>query len=534
MTADVVYPSTQVTPAGLYQIFNDLSPMMRLRAFDGSIDTYLMGGWAPPYNDPTVPEAVAICDLDGLWAPWKHITQKGATQDGVTQIDALYDPIDVGMEVECIGRDQKHLRRVVRHLLGSIDAKQQSELSWFTQEMGYWWAPVRWREGSVPNPMPNLGRRRHKLKLKLSADDAFWRSFDDVSPPFQATYDAMTDAFTTNYSRDRNLGPNWPQYYHGEGGGWYTAIRSDALWVDGTPYLGKEVVNGPYDDGTFSETTTNNQVIRIQLGTIPEITFPDGAEAHIWGRMGRNFDGSWNGDGIKLQIGYGELRLSYYIDFVETTMRTQHSPITPFIGDNWTLICGEEGDERMFRVHRNGNLAFAHKETGTASIIDADHRGIGFGVRAGAGLISQATPSRIRNISAGDNSTVVQNGFLECWNIGDQPMPRDYTLFGPGTFNIYDGPGSNEFVTVGPLLANQQVFVRANPQAKTPLIEELTALGTGSTYKLMTGRFSDNSLIPPKSPGRPVQPYHVQVAIDDGNADSKILSAGTPRRRYPL
>src|SRR5882757_7389160 len=118
---------------------------MRLRAYDGSIDFYLMGGYSIP-DRFTAPECVEVKrdGLKGLIPPWKHIDQKGATEDGITNIDALYDPIEVGLNVTCRGRDGKHLRRVHGDLIASLDAKQESELSFLTQDLGYWWAPVRW------------------------------------------------------------------------------------------------------------------------------------------------------------------------------------------------------------------------------------------------------------------------------------------------------------------------------------------------------------------------------------------------------
>ncbi|EUA18481.1 gp15 domain protein [Mycobacterium xenopi 3993] len=38
----------------------------------------------------------------------------------------------------------------MRDLIASIDAKQQSEFSWLTHDLGYWWAPIRWFKGAPP------------------------------------------------------------------------------------------------------------------------------------------------------------------------------------------------------------------------------------------------------------------------------------------------------------------------------------------------------------------------------------------------
>ena len=577
--ADIIYPSTEVTPAGWWHIINDTRPTMRLRAYDESIDIYLMGGYAPPYNDPTVPEAVALTDLKGLVPPWKHITQKGATQDGTTYVDSLYDPTEVQAVVECIGRDQRHLRRVVRDLIGSIDAKQQSELSFLSHDLGYWWAPIRWFD-AAPNSLNNQGVQRQQLSLRLMADNAFWRSYDDVSM-FSFTYEDMTDTFnyTSGSKTATMVGTDWPvHYYDSTGGGYPKANGSQLTWIDDPddPYTtgGRSVILGPYKD--FS-TTTNDQVISIVLGSIPEITLGDGAYTHWWGRVGRYGDGTWNGYGIRASVGINNIipwvRLSRFNNFVETVMTERPLLIPPLMGEKFTLICGQEGNTRLFQILRNGLPVLQHKESGTGSVLGAAYRGVAVGFRAGGALITQATPANIRKVSAGDNATVSQTGFLPCTNIGDQPMYRDHTVFGPGVFRIYDGPGSDDHVEFGPLLPNQVAFLRTDPRSKTPLVQDLTSIPPtpqelnifqkvikqildfafdqnafseqleslfgiqapqGPMYSLLSGRFSDNSAIPAKSPGRAAQPYYVRVEIDDGNADSKIISAGTPLRRYPI
>ncbi|GAS98778.1 Gp23 protein, partial [Mycolicibacterium canariasense] len=277
-------------------------------------------------------------------------------------------------------------------------------------------------------------------------------------------------------------------------------------------------------------------------------------------------DGSWDGNGIRLRLENNVAKLSRFNNFVETTMRSQLFLIPPLPSDDWVLVAGYEGDARRFKVMRNGVTMMSHKENGTASLMGPAYRGVGFGFQAGAALPTQATPGFLRRVWAGDNSTVSQEGFLERVNIGDQPMYDDYTLFGPGKFKIYDGPDSTEFVEFGPLLDNQIVFLRTDPRVNTTLVQDLTVVPPspqaltgfqqavkrlvsffsgrsaltdaifnnfgirvpqGNLYKYLDGRFSDNAAIPPKSPGNRARPYYVKVAIDDGNADSKIIASGT-------
>jgi len=137
-------------------------------------------------------------------------------------------------------------------------------------------------------------------------------------------------------------------------------------------------------------------------------------------------------------------------------------------------------------------------------------------------------------------------------------------------------PGSTEMVEFGPLLPNQVVHIDTSRQR--PRIRDLTSvppaeqelsffqraikdllswaagnntnlllqqIGSvfgivppqGNLYTLLKGRWNRDSAIPPKSPGTPdsqVPLHHIKVEIVDGNADSRIIAAGTPLRRYPL
>jgi hypothetical protein len=175
--------------------------------------------------------------------------------------------------------------------------------------------------------------------------------------------------------------------------------------------------------------------------------------------------------------------------------------------------------------------------------------------------------------AAYDNTLTSQSGYITMVNCGDQPMYPRFTLYGPGTFTIQDGPnnaGNN--VMMGPLLPNQIVQLRtdprnrgvtdltsqpASPQALTlwqaALEDYLSfAIGNNTTpltaaiesefgivppqgniYSLLNGRFSDNSGIVAKPVAGPVQAYEIPVSISGGNAQSKIVGAGTPLRRFP-
>ena len=151
-------------------------------------------------------------------------------------------------------------------------------------------------------------------------------------------------------------------------------------------------------------------------------------------------------------------------------------------------------------------------------------------------------------------------------------MPDKYTIFGPGTFSFANGPGSSEMIEFGPVLPNQVFWIDTDPQhprvenltSKAPTPQQLNqfqqalkdfltfATGNntppllaeiesrfgilppqGNPWTLLSGRWSKESAIPPKKAGRPPDPQFVKVTIEGGNADSRVLVAGTPLRRYP-
>lgn len=592
----VRYPAGPLTPHGWWHITNDTRPMMRLRAYDGSIDTYLLGGLAPPYNDPTEPEAAALKSLKGLIAPWQHIDQKGATEDGVTNIDTLYDPAEVEAVLDFIGRDPKSLRRVVRDVIGSIDAKKQSELSWLTHELGYWWSPVRWFKGAPPDPLRNPQVHRQQLSLRLRADSGFWRSYDDTAA-FSYDYPVLDDfdvantedlrfpltipyTFGDGISDDLPMGLQWPVYFYPDGGAGFAYITGDAAaWApSGTAAHG--VVIGPLKDYT---TTTDNQVVEIELGAVPDIVYPEGAYNDILARMDVSA-GVWGGNGICARIGRlgdaGWVELSRFNAFTKTVLYSQPIGIRPGPGERFRLVCGTSSDPRLFKILRNGLPVLAHKEVGTNSHLGASYRGVGLGMRAGTG---QVLPAWVRSISAGDNTPGNRSGFLARTNIGDQDMYDDYTAFGPFTkLKLYDGPGSTSFVEFGPLLENQAALLRTDPRDRNvydlatvkaipnqqergifeaalggllsfatagnsnPIIAitqslfgifgggSAPALPQGNMYALLHGRFSDHSKIPAKSPGNPATSYHVKIEVEGGDAGTLVIASGTPLRRYPI
>ncbi|SBS73770.1 Gp15 [uncultured Mycobacterium sp.] len=571
-------PAGPITKHGAWSVLKGDKPLMWLTSPDVSVLINLMGGIARA--NPTLPESVQIKELKALGASWKVIRQKGATQDGETFIDALYDAAEPTMKVIVRGRDAAHTRRTQERFTGSLDAIKQSQLNFWTNELGRWWADIRMVK-AIPDAV-SASPTSQELSIMLGIDDAFWESEPHVTS-FEFEYDDVKDAFTTTYTTD--IGPNWPLYYTGEGAGYLRTFNSAAMWHDdpGLDNYTRELVCGPYKD---FETAGDNQVVSMQLGSVPELSFgvpgyAPGAN-DLWARMGRDGSGDWDGNGIRARIAMGAVKLSGFVDFVEVWTRLllagtpEHPlPIIPFTGDNWRLVAGTEGNPRLYRLYRNGGLALSYKETTDAPTnLGADYRGIGFGVRAGGALLTQASPASVRNVSAGDNATIDQSGYLDFVNNGDQPGYADITVFGPASsVKIWNGPGAdvNEYVEIKNVLPNQVFFIRTDPRRKiiqdlssvAPTPQELdifqeaansflnfaTARGAlrdqlksafginppqGNVETLVKGRFTDDCGIPAKSPGKPAEKHLIKVTIDGGNAQSQIVASLTPRRRSPI
>lgn len=548
----LVYPAGPVTPHGKAYIRKGDLPMVSLISPNGQIIFWLMGGQAiaDPYAAPESVQIDRDGGLTGLVPPWQSIEQQGATEDGSMFVDALYGPMDITAKVTAVGRDAKHTRRVVRHLFEALDAKLTSELGWMTHEMGYWWAPVRWQM-RPPDKFSGTPTRQ-SWTLQLRANSAFWQSYPDIAS-FEFDYVDMTDTFDYDRSAERDCGPNWPQYYDGDGGGYCYTDGDRATWRDDPDDFfttrSREVVNGPYKD---FHTDTDNQVVNQVLGAIPEWSLPESGANDLWGRMGRNVDGTWDGNGIRARVTIGAIILTAFVDFSPVWTRTvrgfslEHlGPIIPFFGDKWTLVCGYGDNPRLFKILRNGGEVLQHKEIGTASMLGADYRGVGFGMKAAGALLTQATPASSRKVSSGDNAAYTQSGFLARHNAGDQAAYDEYTLYGPATkFSIANGPGSSAMVDFGPLGVGEIAHIRTDPRRKG--VFDYTAITGAETspalfgaspsdtmYRKLTGRFTSECAIPPKAPGMRVQTHYVACSITGGNADSRILAQLTPLRRYP-
>lgn len=573
MTAPVAppakrYPASPITPHGAYYFLKGIRPRVELRAYDGSVTFDLMGGGAIP-DRYAAPECVRVTGpMKGLIAPWKKIKQQSATEDGAILLDAVGEPLEVEIPVRAEARDGVRLREVVRDLFASIDKIDTARLSWWTQEMGFWWADLR--HSQIPTDPYAIGghRKTFDTKLVMESDLHCWRSYDYVDE-FRFAYKAMEDLFDGDTTERRDCGPDWPVHTQGRGGGYPYIAKGQLRFRDDPNRLffteGQDVVIGPRRG--FA-TETNNQVVEIQFGSLLEF----GGREDIWVRMGRNADGRWNGFGTRIRIGGATVVLSAFNNFHETPLKTWQS-LPPLRSEKWWVEAGDEDDERVFRIKRGagGPLAtMRFSDDDAVTPLGDAFKGVGVGMHAGGALFTQGSPASLMRVSAGDSDVAQQSGHIEMLNIGDQPMFPRYTLHGPGTFEIASGPGSQNMVKFGPLLPNQRVQLRSDGRKRAVVdltsvpptagelleyrdalkdLESFAPIGNigptlesnasmfgvvppqGNLHRLLEGRFTRP--IPKKSPGRGAVPHHIAVSISGGNSDSRIVAAGTPLRKYP-
>jgi hypothetical protein len=334
-------------------------------------------------------------------------------------------------------------------------------------------------------------------------------------------------------------------------------------------------------NGVGPNTSTDNQIVKVKLGEAYDWPFPTNASFEIWARHNGN-DASPTGVRALIQpadpiLGGTQVKLSRFNAGVETVMGPLAGIFTnlmlawaPVWFESWELIAGSATNAREFKVLRGGVTVLDYTETGTGSVIGSGNRGSAWGITASAGATSQGVPPGIEEFDVADNATVTQSGTVKLTNFGDQPGPPRFLVYGPGTFNISNGPGGS-MISFGPLgdgqmallttQSNKRGVVDLSPQQPAqpldgfqtfidqlvkfavngnvpPLLQEFESLfgippPQGEMYHLLNGRFTQASSIPPKPTNGPPKPVDINVQIVNGNPHSRIVAALTPLRRWP-
>lgn len=562
----VTYPAGPITPHGQYFRDKGRYPTVHLGSHDGSVEFYLHGGESIPWPDK--PECVRLTKdgLKGLIAPGRIVGQKGATEDGETFIDGLYDPAEPELSLVARARDPRRLQSLVAELLGSVDLRRTSPLTITNANGERWWANVRSNGKSQAEPFTWGESRWQKLSLRLRVDGAFWRGESDISGlGFQ--YERHADEFDYT-ANEVGLTQDWYITYMGGEGGHVGAASGELVWKPpADPPLFADSRSAIMRHNTFRASDDDMIVEMLLGGNATGIAFPGNASNGIWARM-HNTDG-WAGNyGVRALIELGSVTISKFNNGTKTDLGWQLFTVTPQNGDLFQLHC----IGNRYSVLRNGREILA--VTDPAPIKGPNYRAGGMEMHAGATIAYMATaPAPVARWAMSSNNTAAQPGKIQCVNIGSEPMYRTYTLVGPGTFNIAVAPGSTDMVSLGPLLDNQVIYLRTDPRkttitdltAKPPTPQQLNdwqnavkdfldfatggnapplmwALAShfgiqppqGNLYSLLKGRFSTESAIPAAPVSGEPEPYFVDASITGGNADSQIISTGIPLRRYPL
>lgn len=563
----VTYPAGPITPHGQYFRDKGRYPTVHLGSHDGTVEFYLHGGESIPWPDR--PECVRLTKdgIKGLMAPGRIVGQKGATEDGETFIDGIYDPAELELGLVARARDPRRLQSLVSTLLGSVVLRRTSPLSVIDATGERWWANIRSTGKSQAEPFTWGESRRQKLTLRARIDGAFWRGESDISGlGFQ--YERHADEFSYN-AESVGINQGWYITYVGGDGGYVGTTGGELVWrPPSSPPLFADSRSAIMRHNT-ARASDDDMIVEMLLGgNATGIAWEGNASNGIWARM--NNTGAAGLNGIRALIELGGIRLSEFIDGVETVLDWKPFTVTPQNGDLFKLVC----IGGSYTVLRNGREIISVPDDGGPRRAGAGYRAAGLEMHAGATIAYMATrPAPVARWAMSSNNTAPQTGTIQCLNIGSELMYRTYTLIGPGTFNIAVAPGSTDMVTMGPLLDNQVIYLRTDPRkttitdltSKPPTPQQLNdwqqavkefldfATGgnapplmhilasefgiqppQGNLYTLLKGRFSTESAIPAAPVSGEPEPYFVDASIVDGNENSQIISHGVPLRRYPL
>lgn len=139
----------------------------------------LSGGLAPVLG---AQEGVILEDVKGFMAPFKHLSQTSARQDGVDPLDTVYDPLELDMSINVGAFTPNNYRAIWRQWVDGWDPKRTGRMVNYTQFSGEWWVDLRLLKEN--QDLLSRGPARHtvqKFMWAAKADFPFWKSFDSTS-----------------------------------------------------------------------------------------------------------------------------------------------------------------------------------------------------------------------------------------------------------------------------------------------------------------------------------------------------------------
>lgn len=558
-----VYPPGPVTLLGEQLMLEHIDPMLSFTAVDRRFTFHFSGPLAPW---PGQQDGVQLVEITPPSPDFKHLKSKGSRQHGSTWNATVFNENEIHLVLKAYGTTPERLGQVVSDWVSMWRPTKLVRFEWLTFDNGLWWCDTRlaktWNDRLQGSP------RRHKQQVitqVVENNQSFWRSVDSMSS-FEFAYEDFADTFATEYTN--GMGPDWPLRYTGPGGGNVYVRNGNARWRDdpAAPFNGKRrsLIFGPRKG---FHTDTDTQVVHTVIDGPPEWSVPESGAVYLGARMNRDEDGEWAGDGVFAEIGFSDVKVVRYNDFVRKVMWQQPLWPPPFWGEKYTFLAGQDASPRAFKVLRNGGPILSRTESGTGSALGPDHRGLGGGMLAGAALITQASPPPLRKIAGGDNATVTQSGLLTLTNIGTEDGWPNIVFRGPGLLGVGDGPGSTDMITFGPLKDGQEVLISTHPRYRN--IIDLTTTGTltaaqrnqvvnmaklvalgqvppllswyesvfgvlppqGNLYEDLIGRFSRP--IPGVDQPPDAVTSKIAVTVKNGNANTRVLAAVTPQRQWP-
>lgn len=358
----------------------------------------------------------------------------------------------------------------------------------------------------------------------------------------------------------------------GSSGGPYTITFTGALGKQPLSEMTASILTGGVNptvtvgtttEGSRATTQTDNQIHTIRFGDFFEFPWRDTSYVDIWARM--NTAGT---TGLRCRIGAFSVTLSAFVGGVETILK-QRAIFSPLWEEKWSFVVGTAKNARQYKVMRGGFTIINYTETGTTSQIGASYRGGGFGMKAGANGAGQITPASLDSWAMDDNATITQKGHITLTNFGDQEGYPDLIVYGPGTFKFGNGPDADPTITFGPLTSGQVALIKTKPGVRSvnditnePIDEDLPFFQNfierlisfafngnipplvswfeslfgisppqGNMYQLLDGRFDQP--IPPRPVAGLPEESHIAIEITGGDAETKVIAALTPLRRWP-
>ena len=211
----LTFPPGIISPLGDYRAQKGSVPDISFTGADGTI-FYLQGGKAP---DLGTEDGIGLLGMEGLQAPFTLLDEQGARQDGITNLDTVFDPATIKLTLEASGATPASLRNVVRTWISSWNPPNVGTLNVFTQQLGQWWMPVR-QKSRIPDDLqqdPSL-HRRFQFTWECRGDNAFWQGIDSVSQCPGGSYPgapaSLTGGNASGFLPLTNLGtrPAWPRF----------------------------------------------------------------------------------------------------------------------------------------------------------------------------------------------------------------------------------------------------------------------------------------------------------------------------------